>query len=108
MDVGGVVRRARLERGLSQAALAGRAGTSQPAIARLEAGRTSPSVDTLERLFGALGMRMEIRGAEIEPGVDRTLIAQALRRTPRERLRRMAEAARGIARLRAGMRRARR
>lgn len=102
-----LVRRARLERGLTQADLARRARTSQPAIARLEAGGRSPSVATLGRVLEALGLRLQIETREIDSGVDRTLIAQALRLSPEQRLRRMGEAVRGLARLRAAMDRTR-
>jgi predicted nucleotidyltransferase/DNA-binding XRE family transcriptional regulator len=53
MKVGDLIRDARLRAKLSQAALADRAETSQPAIARYEAGATSPSLSTLERILAA-------------------------------------------------------
>jgi transcriptional regulator with XRE-family HTH domain len=46
----------RIEHGLTQSALAKRLGMRQPAISRLELGKHSPSVDTLLRLSGILGM----------------------------------------------------
>ena len=46
--------------GLTQQALAHRMGTTQPAIARLESGRTRPSMRTLERLAEATGSRLLI------------------------------------------------
>ncbi len=46
--------------GLSQSRLAGRAGTSQPAIARLESGRHVPSVNTLLNIASACGMHLVI------------------------------------------------
>lgn len=42
--------------GLSQSRLAARAGTSQPAIARLESGRHVPSVNTLLTIASACGI----------------------------------------------------
>jgi ribosome-binding protein aMBF1 (putative translation factor) len=51
---------ARVRAGLSQAELATRMNTSQSAIARLESGRTRPSVRTLERLAAATGARLRI------------------------------------------------
>lgn len=45
---------------LTQLELARRAGTSQPAIARYEAGVSSPSVATLERILRATGQRLEL------------------------------------------------
>ena len=53
MKVGGLIRDARTRAKLSQAALADRAKTSQPAIARYEAGAASPSLSTLERILAA-------------------------------------------------------
>lgn len=46
----------RLEHGLTQSALALRLGMRQSAISRLELGEHSPSIDTLLRLSGVLGM----------------------------------------------------
>jgi transcriptional regulator with XRE-family HTH domain len=43
---------------LSQAALAARIGTSQPAVARLEAGLTDPKLSTLERYVAACGAEL--------------------------------------------------
>ena len=48
-----VIRSARKNAGLSQAALAARAKTSQPAIARYETGRATPSLATLDRILRA-------------------------------------------------------
>ena len=52
--------RARTEAGLTQAEVAVRAGTTQSAIARLEAGRVSPSVETLQRYARAVGKRLRV------------------------------------------------
>ena len=46
--------------GLSQQELARRMGTTQPVVARLESGRTRPSMRTLERLAQATGSRLLI------------------------------------------------
>ena len=51
---------ARARAGLSQADLAERMNTSQSAIARLESGRSRPSVRTLERLAAATGAKLRI------------------------------------------------
>jgi predicted nucleotidyltransferase/DNA-binding XRE family transcriptional regulator len=53
MNVGELIRDARARAKLSQAALADRAKTSQPAIARYESGAASPSLSTLERILAA-------------------------------------------------------
>jgi ribosome-binding protein aMBF1 (putative translation factor) len=47
--------------GLTQEELARKMGTTQPAVARLESGRTHPSMRTLERLAEATGSRLLIR-----------------------------------------------
>lgn len=52
--------RARIEAGLTQAEVAERAGTTQSAIARLEGGRVSPSVNTLRRYAAAVGKRLRV------------------------------------------------
>ncbi len=54
----------RIEHKLSQSALARRLGMQQPAIARLEAGDHTPSVETLARLAQGLGICFHI---EITP-----------------------------------------
>jgi len=46
--------RRRTELGLSQTVVAARMGTSQSAVARLEAGRSDPRMSTLERYAAAL------------------------------------------------------
>lgn len=56
-----LIARARRESGLTQSAFASRAGTSQPAIARYEAGLASPSIDTLARILKAGGLELVLR-----------------------------------------------
>jgi len=51
---------ARARAGLTQAELAERMGTSQSAVARLESGKSLPSVATLEKLAAATGSRLRI------------------------------------------------
>jgi ribosome-binding protein aMBF1 (putative translation factor) len=46
--------------GLTQEELARRMGTTQPVVARLESGRSRPSMRTLERLAEATGSRLLI------------------------------------------------
>ncbi|HYA68641.1 MAG TPA: helix-turn-helix domain-containing protein [Acidimicrobiales bacterium] len=57
---GSAVRAARRRAGVSQAELARRAKTSQPAIARLEKGQVSPTVISLDRIARALGAELII------------------------------------------------
>lgn len=61
---GDVIRWARVKAGLTQAALARRAGTHQSAIAKYESGARSPTVDTLHRIVRAAGFDLRIRVAE--------------------------------------------
>lgn len=56
-----VVIDARNRAGLTQQELARKMGTTQPVVARLESGRTRPSMRTLERLAKATGSRLLIR-----------------------------------------------
>src|SRR5712691_4982908 len=51
---------ARLAAGLTQSELAARIGTTQSAIARLESGTITPTVETLSRLADVVGLRFEI------------------------------------------------
>ncbi|HEX7244671.1 MAG TPA: helix-turn-helix transcriptional regulator [Solirubrobacterales bacterium] len=86
--------RVRSAAGLSQRALAERAGTSQPAIARYERGIATPSWETLQRLVGACGHSVEL-SAEIAPDADDVELAKGmLELTPLERLRALARYAR--------------
>jgi predicted transcriptional regulator len=50
----------RQKAGLTQAQIAERMGTSQAAIARLEAGKMKPKWQTIERYAEALGMRPSV------------------------------------------------
>jgi DNA-binding XRE family transcriptional regulator len=47
--------------GLSQAEVAARMGTTQSTVARLESGRTLPSLRTLSRYAAATGSRVVVR-----------------------------------------------
>lgn len=55
--------KARAEAGITQAELAARMGTTQSAVARLEApsGKHSPSIATLRRYASALGYKVQVR-----------------------------------------------
>src|SRR5712691_2497873 len=54
----------RVEQGLSQTALAERLGMKQPAVARLEAGDVTPTIETLQRLVRVLDRRSPAARAE--------------------------------------------
>lgn len=60
LDPATTLRRARRDAGLTQAALAARAGTSQATVAAYEAGRKAPAVATLERLLASAGVRLAV------------------------------------------------
>ncbi|MGF1596195.1 MAG: helix-turn-helix domain-containing protein [Acidimicrobiales bacterium] len=60
IEVGEKVRGAREAAGLSQRDLAARMGTSQAAIARLEAGGVGATLTTLQRVAAALGLVVTI------------------------------------------------
>jgi transcriptional regulator with XRE-family HTH domain len=61
-----ILLQARTRAGLSQRALARRAGTAQSVIARIERGQTSPTWETLERLLAAANLAVH---AQVEPRV---------------------------------------
>ena len=71
---GAVVRQIRERAGLTQSELARRSGTSQPAIARLEAGQGSPTVATLQNLAKAAGFTLRLSLVPRTP-VDAVLAA---------------------------------
>jgi transcriptional regulator with XRE-family HTH domain len=80
-----LVREARRRAGLSQAELAERAGTSQPAIARYERARATPDLATLQRIVEACGWELQL--VLSEPDAQREANeAAALARTVEERL----------------------
>lgn len=56
-----LVREARRRAGLTQTELAERAGTTQPAIARLERGIGSPSLARISELVEACGFEVQVR-----------------------------------------------
>lgn len=60
MDIAASLRDARRRAGLTQAALAQRAGTSQATVSAYERGRKEPSVETLGRLLSATGSRLAV------------------------------------------------
>jgi ribosome-binding protein aMBF1 (putative translation factor) len=59
-ELGRRVRRARERLGMTQADLASRTGSTQPAVARLEAGGVTPSLETLHRVADALGLELVV------------------------------------------------
>lgn len=62
-----LVREMRKRAGLTQAELAGRTGTTQSAIARLEAGHGSPTLERLSAIAVACGLDLQVRLVEWDP-----------------------------------------
>lgn len=60
-ELGQRVRELRVQQGLSQTELARRAGMTQPAVARFEAGGTVPTLPVLERLARSLGAELTVQ-----------------------------------------------
>jgi transcriptional regulator with XRE-family HTH domain len=87
-EAGRLLHEARTRAGLTQRELARRAGTAQSVVARIEAGQTSPTVGTLERLLDAAGFEPRIELTH-RPAADSHMledVARILRLTPEERL----------------------
>ena len=84
---GDLLREARLRAGLTQAELAERGAIARSQISRYEQGSVLPSLETLRRLVRACGLELGFRlyNADLEDH-DATLIAQAQRLTPEERV----------------------
>jgi transcriptional regulator with XRE-family HTH domain len=84
--LGQIVRRAREAAGVSQRQLARRAGTSQAAISRLEAGREEPSFARFEELLASLGLKPEIVLRPLgEHDADPRRLAEQARKHPQQR-----------------------
>ena len=101
MNIAATVAALRATTGLSQRDLARLAGMAQPAIARLEAGRATPTLATLERLARAAGFELQLDLVRTPPAdavveafkrdIDRTLLRENLKKTVEQRVRSMAE-----------------
>ena len=59
MDAAAIIKDVRARAGLTQAALAHAAGTSQPTLAAYESGAKSPSVRTLDKIVRAAGFSLD-------------------------------------------------
>lgn len=53
-----IVREVRVRKGFSQAQLAQRIGVDQSQISRIESGESSPTLETLDKIAGALGVKI--------------------------------------------------
>lgn len=79
ISCGSLIRDTRLRHGLDQAELARRLGTAQPAISRLERNAVSPSLDTLNRVFEAMGETLHVQSLALNapaPGGSNQTIAE--------------------------------
>jgi DNA-binding XRE family transcriptional regulator len=61
LEPGYQISRLRIAQGLTQAQLAEMVGTHQPSIARIESGKSLPSLLFLERVASVLNARVEVR-----------------------------------------------
>jgi len=61
LETGYQIARLRILQGLTQEELAEKVGTRQPSIARLESGRSMPSLSFLEKIADALDAKIEIK-----------------------------------------------
>jgi transcriptional regulator with XRE-family HTH domain len=98
MEAGQFVREARRRAGLSQRALAARAGVSQPLVARIESGDVDPSFGRWLQLVRACGFDLDIHVTPLDEDAW-TLVERGAEATPDQRLDRMLA---GIDLLRAG------
>lgn len=80
-----LIRAARRRARLTQAELAARAGTTQSAIARWEAGKSLPSLEKLQSLVECCDLELAVTLTERRPD-ERELLERTLSRTPEERL----------------------
>src|SRR3954470_15303585 len=87
MNADVLIRSARRDAGLTQLQLAGRLGVTQAALARLERVGANPTVATLERVLRAAGRTLELGLGRPEAAIDESLIREALRLSPAERIR---------------------
>lgn len=90
MDAATLIRTTRESAGLSQEALAARAGTSQPAVSRYESGASSPSVETLDRLLAVMGVRLDLVAERSSRRLDVRTPRMVKLRKNRDRIRRAA------------------
>lgn len=79
---GNRLREARTSRGLSQAALAERAGLTASYLGRLERGLAAPGIDLVDRLAEALG----VAAADLLPAADKPADAVAVLREQARRV----------------------
>ena len=99
---GELVREARKRAALTQKELADRAGTTQSAIARLESGRSTPSLETVERLLRLCGFQLIVELAPFDES-DQVQAESRLGQTVDQRLAEMQSGVRFAEELRAAV-----
>ncbi|HEV6953643.1 MAG TPA: helix-turn-helix transcriptional regulator [Promicromonospora sp.] len=77
VDVGGLVKRARYAAGLTQEALAARAGVARATVAAIETGARSPSWAMLSRVLAAAGKQLRVELEQLDDDLLRDLAARA-------------------------------
>lgn len=107
MVPGTLIRERRQELGLSQRALARRAGTTQAAVSLIERGLTSPTWETVRAMLLALGCEPDLRAEPLRARTDPVHLGALRERTAAERLALALSANRLAARLQEGGRAAR-
>ncbi|HVE99022.1 MAG TPA: helix-turn-helix domain-containing protein [Mycobacteriales bacterium] len=93
-----LLRHARRRAGLTQRALAAKAGVAQSVVGRIESSRVDPTVSTLSRLLRACETTLEALPGSGE-GIDVTGMRALLLRSPAARLATARADAAGLARL---------
>src|SRR5256885_8765405 len=91
---------ARKGAGIAQAELAKRVGTTQSAIARLERGTTTPTLERISQLVRACGFDLTVGMAPTDEDHDWHMVQQNLRLSPTQRAEQAVKAARFMADLR--------
>jgi transcriptional regulator with XRE-family HTH domain len=85
MRLSELLREARHRAGMSQRALAERAGVPQSTVARIERRTIDPKTATLERLLRACDIEVALT-PRLGQGIDRSQIRERLARSPRQRI----------------------
>ena len=93
VDGGQIIVEARRRAGLTQRALAARAGVSQSLLARIERGTVTPSFDRTLQFVRACGLDLDIRLVPLDEDAW-TMVEEGARLSPPDRLERMLAAAR--------------
>ncbi len=105
MRAGPILRNARQAAGLTQAEVAARARTSQPAIARLERADTNPTFTTFVEVLHATGHDLVLRRSRSRLAFDEGQIIERLKMSPADRLSVFMASQRNVARVVAKSRR---